>query len=167
MAVASSRADDRASSRICAFSALASSRSRLISRRVSASASWYSRRALSASSRAVFASSNCWRIVCCRFSIIPEMRGITFFAKKARISTKTIHSKMNVPLGTRKLFVFSAAASLAAAASTTVACIDVSSLAEDEREQRGERQVDEVRRLDQADGEEELAGELALRLGLA
>src|SRR4051794_31308893 len=162
MAVASSRADDRASSRICAFSALASSRSRLISRRVSASASWYSARARSASSLAVFASSNCWRIVCCRFSIIPEMRGITFFARKTRISTKTIHSKMNVPLGIRKLFVLSPSA----AASTTVACIDVSSLAEDEGEQRRERQVDEVGSLDQADREEELAGELALRLRL-
>src|SRR4051794_24306130 len=43
----------------------------------------------------------------------------------------------------------------------------VSSLAEDEGEQRRERQVDEVRRLDQADGQEELTGELALRLGLA
>src|SRR4051794_34879111 len=42
----------------------------------------------------------------------------------------------------------------------------VSSLAEDEREQRGEGEVDEVRRLDQADGQEELTGELTLRLGL-
>src|SRR3954453_8585340 len=42
----------------------------------------------------------------------------------------------------------------------------VSSLAEDEREQRGEGQVDEVRRLDQTDRQEELAGQLTLRLGL-
>src|SRR4051794_33095246 len=41
-----------------------------------------------------------------------------------------------------------------------------SSLAEDEGEQRRERQVDEVRRLDQTDGQEELTGELALGLGL-
>src|ERR1044072_8579869 len=42
-----------------------------------------------------------------------------------------------------------------------------SSLTEDEREQRGERQVDEVGRLDQTDGQEELTGQLALGLGLA
>src|SRR5947209_449448 len=70
---------------------------------------------------------------------------------------------MNVPLGIRKLLVLSPDA----AASRTVACIRVSSLAEDEGEQRRERQVDEVRRLDQADGQEELTGELALGFGLA
>src|SRR3954452_16656602 len=42
----------------------------------------------------------------------------------------------------------------------------VSSVAEDEREECGEGKVDEVRRLDQTDGQEELAGQLALRLGL-
>src|SRR3954447_8344285 len=42
----------------------------------------------------------------------------------------------------------------------------LSSLAKHEREQCRERQVDEVRRLDQADGQEELTGELALCLGL-
>src|SRR5438046_2911078 len=42
----------------------------------------------------------------------------------------------------------------------------VSSLAEHEREQRREGQVDEVGRLDQADRQEELTGELALRLRL-
>src|SRR3954447_21666139 len=42
----------------------------------------------------------------------------------------------------------------------------VSSLAENEGEQRGEGEADEVRRLDQADGQEELTGELALSLGL-
>src|SRR3954452_6692806 len=96
------------------------------------------------------------------------IRGITFLARKMRIRTKTIHSKMNVPLGMRKLLVLSSAG----AASRTVACIPVtgirvSSLAEDEGEQRRERQVDEVRRLDQADGQGELTGELALGFGLA
>src|SRR3954470_18118124 len=42
----------------------------------------------------------------------------------------------------------------------------LSSLAKHEREQCRERQVDEVRRLDQADRQEELTGELALCLGL-
>src|SRR3954453_10797965 len=42
----------------------------------------------------------------------------------------------------------------------------VSSLAEDEGEQRGEGEVDEVGRLDQADGQEELTLQLSPRLGL-
>src|SRR5438477_1096720 len=91
-------------------------------------------------------------------------RGTTNLPIRYNTTRKSNSSKKKVPFGTRKLFVFSAACG--AAASTTVVCMRLSSLAEHEDEQRREGEVDEVRGLDEAAGQEELTGQLALRLGL-
>src|SRR4051794_37509519 len=134
---------------ICAPCSLASSRMRDASCRAPAICAWNSAPSASASALAFSASANCWRMFSWR-SVRPLLTcGMTYLASTNITIAKATISKRIVPFGTRKLL----SAEVVSGFTGGPVCSEVllSSLAENEDEQRHEGEVDEVGRFGQTD----------------